>query len=42
MSEKISQSESFLNKLARLWPVYLMESVLWFIILAILYLLIFA
>lgn len=42
MSKTTSSNESFTKKLIRLWPVYLMESVVWLIIIAIIYLLIFA
>ncbi|HPN38844.1 MAG TPA: hypothetical protein PL041_10595 [Melioribacteraceae bacterium] len=42
MSNKSEVKESFMQKLARLWPVYLMESIVYLIVIAIIYLLIFA
>ncbi len=42
MASKPSANETFAQKLIRMWPVYLMESVVWLIVIAIVYLLIFA
>jgi hypothetical protein len=41
MANKPEANETFAQKLIRLWPVYLMQGVVWFIIIAIVYLLFF-